>query len=155
EEFDLRRPIQWVDGRMPSFETKLATPPKHEWMELVKYWNGGGIAPVWFVADPLRSDLALVDHAEPEVSYRWGFSVHALIGGVRPSEMDWYVLDRPAWFLGEGWAVTPETAGVAREDGRGVSRAPIMGWIRRDLGPTTLMIGGRNLTNPGTSANAL
>jgi hypothetical protein len=154
EEFDLRRPISWVDRQIPPFKTKLATPPKHEWLELVKYWNSGGTAPVWFVADPLRSDLALFDHANPEVSYRWGFGVHDLIGGIRPDEMDWYIIDRPAWYLGEGWAMTPETAGVAQEDGRGPSRAPITGWIRRDLGPTTVMIGGRNLATAGLSADA-
>ena len=46
----------------PAFSERLAAPPRHEWLELVKYWNGGGRGPVWFVADPLRSDLALVHH---------------------------------------------------------------------------------------------
>jgi hypothetical protein len=34
-------------------------------MEVVNYWNRGGRLPVWFVADPLRSDLALIDHEAP------------------------------------------------------------------------------------------
>jgi hypothetical protein len=152
EEFDLRRPIAWVGGRMPPLRSKLPTPPKHEWLELVKYWNTGGTAPVWFIADPLRSDLALVDHGEPEATYRWDFTAHDLIGGIRPNEMDWYILDRPAWYLGEGWAVTPETAGVAREDSRGPSYAPITAWIRRDPEAMTLMVGGRNLSDGGPSA---
>ena len=48
-----------------------------------------------------------------------------LIGGLRPNEMDWYRINPPGWFLGEGWALTPETAGLAGEDRRGPGRAPI------------------------------
>ena len=62
EELDMRRPITWMGSSMPTFSQRLPATPKHEWLELVKYWNDGGRAPVWFVADPLRSDLALVDH---------------------------------------------------------------------------------------------
>jgi hypothetical protein len=64
--------------------------------------------------------------------------------------MDWHVYDAPGWYLGEGWAVTPETAGVSREDGRDPLRGPIRAWIRRHAGASTLMLGGRNLS--GTPA---
>ncbi|HWF83515.1 MAG TPA: hypothetical protein VG222_01640, partial [Vicinamibacterales bacterium] len=57
EELDLRRPIQWVGAAMPRTAAHLPAPPKHEWLQLVQYWNDGGRDPVWFVADPLRSDL--------------------------------------------------------------------------------------------------
>jgi hypothetical protein len=60
--------------------------------------------------------------------------------------MDWYVLDAPGWYLGEGWALTPETAGVATEDRRGPGIAPIEGWIRRRPDAAVMMIGGRNMT---------
>ena len=125
----------------------LPAPPKHEWLELVKYWNRGGRAPIWFVADPPRSDLALVDrHAmSRRGTYRWPFAQTDLIGGVRPNVMDWHLIQPPGWYLGEGWSLTPETAGVARDEGRGPGRAPIQGWLRRRSGPVTLMIGGRNL----------
>jgi hypothetical protein len=66
--------------------------------------------------------------------------------------MDWYTIEAPDWFLGEGWAITPETAGIAKEDGRGPGIAPVSGWIRRWREPLTLMIGGRNLTTAGTPA---
>ena len=80
------------------------------------------------MADPLRTDLALVDRREAHMSrYRWPFEQHALIGGVRPDVMDWYRLRDPAWYLGEGWALTPETAGGAEEDGRGPGRGGIQG----------------------------
>jgi hypothetical protein len=150
EDLDLRRPIQWVGAAMPPFARRLGAPPRHEWLELVKYWNGGGQAPVWFVADPRRTDLALLDHSvDRRRAYRWPLTYPVLIGGVRPNEMDWYVFDSPGWYLGEGWALTPETAGVAEEDHRGPALAPIEGWIRRRRDAVMLMIGGRNL---GTAA---
>jgi hypothetical protein len=146
EELDLRRPAVWTGG-LPPFTEHLPAPPKHEWLELVKYWNRGGRAPIWFVADPARSDLALVDrHAVARRgTYRWLFAQTDLIGGVRPNVMDWDLIQAPGWYLGEGWSLTPETAGVARDEGRGPGRAPIQGWIRRRSDAVTLMIGGRNL----------
>jgi hypothetical protein len=95
EDLDLRRPIQWVGGGMPQVSARLPAPPKHEWLELAKYWNAGGRAPVWFVADPLRSDLALVDHGPPRGSYFWPLRFPVLVGGVRPNTMEWYSLDVP------------------------------------------------------------
>ena len=152
EYFDLRRPFQWVGDKLPSFSQRLATPPKHEWLEVVKYWNAGGREPVWFIADPLRSDLALFKYHRRPVAYRWPFSATVLLGGARPNEMDWHVVESPDWYLGEGWAITPETAGTAREDRKGPGYGPISGWIRRYAQPVTLMIGGRNLTDAGPPA---
>ena len=57
QELDLRRPSVWAGG-LPPLAEHLPAPPKHEWLELVNYWNRGGRAPIWFVADPPRSDLA-------------------------------------------------------------------------------------------------
>ncbi len=152
EYFDFRRPFQWVGNRLPQFSQRLATPPKHEWLEVVKYWNSGGREPVWFIADPLRSDLALFKYAQRPVIYRWPFSPTILMGGARPSEMDWHRIESPDWYLGEGWALTPETAGTAREDRKGPGYGPIQGWIRRNPGPGTLMVGGRNLAGAGPAA---
>jgi hypothetical protein len=143
--FDLRRPFQWVGDRLPQFSLRLPTPPKHEWLEVVKYWNAGGREPVWFVADPPRSDLALFHFHHRPIRYRWPFPDTILLGGARPNEMDWQIIESPDWYLGEGWAVTPETAGTAREDRKGPALGGISGWIRRYAEPVTLMIGGRNL----------
>jgi hypothetical protein len=143
--FDLRRPFQWAGDRLPEFAQRLPTPPKHEWLSVVNYWNSGGREPVWFVADPPRSDLALFKvHSSPAL-YRWPFPDTVLLGGARPGEMDWHVIESPDWYLGEGWAMTPETAGTAREDHKGPGLGGIRGWIRRYAEPVTLMIGGRNL----------
>ena len=133
DDLDLRRPIAW-DG-LPAVDRRLAAPPKLEWLEVVKYWNSGGRQPVWFVADPPRSDLALFRRQRPPARYRWAFDLPLVMGGVRPNEMDWHVIDPPDWYLGEGWAMTPETAGLAKETGRGPSRGGIQGWI-----PERLMI---------------
>jgi hypothetical protein len=146
EELDTRRPMRWLEPGLPPFVRRLPAPPKHEWLELVKYWNSGGTSPAWFVADPLRTDLALIDDPPGSArSYDWPIEYPVLVGGVRPGNMEWHVLEAPSWYLGEGWALTPETAGVAAEDRRGPGIAPIDGWIRRRAEALTVMIGGRNL----------
>ena len=50
--------MQWAGADVPTFSSHLGAPPKHEWLELVKHWNAVWRAPVWFVADPHRTDLA-------------------------------------------------------------------------------------------------
>ena len=143
ESLDLRRPMKWIGEALPAAAHTLPAPPQHEWLEAVKYWNGGGSAPVWFVVDPLRTSIDLVQHGDP-VPFRWPLAYPVLLSGARPNEMDWYRVERPEWYLGEGWALTPEAAGVADADRRGPSRAPIDGWISRGAFGGSLMIGGRN-----------
>jgi hypothetical protein len=58
----------------------------------------------------------------------------------------------PAWFLGEGWALSPEVAGVSGVDGKGPSRGGAAGWMRASPVPRRLVIGGRNLGGPGAPA---
>jgi hypothetical protein len=122
----------------------LAAPPQHEWLEAVKYWNGGGRAPLWLVVDPARASIDLVQHGDPR-RYRWALPYPVLLSGVRPNEMDWYRIDQPEWYVGEGWALTPEAAGVADADGRDPSHGPITGWVHgAAVSGGTLMIGGRS-----------
>ena len=73
------------------------------------------------------------------------FDDPALVGGARPDEMDWYVLGTPGWFLAEGWALTPETSGVADRDKKGPGDNQATGYVRRRPGAMQMMIGGRNL----------
>ncbi len=143
ESLDLRRPIAWAGDAMPNDARTLLAPPQHEWLEPVKYWNSGGRAPVWFVVDPLRTSIDLVQHGEP-TEYRWALPYPVLMSGVRPNEMNWYRVDRPEWYVGEGWSLTPEAAGVADADRRGLSHGPIEGAIRGDTFGGVLMIGGRS-----------
>jgi hypothetical protein len=161
-----RRAREWQGAAFPW--TVLPAPVGHEWLELVKYWRDGGRAPIWFVADPRRTDLALIDPASRRLRRHYGWTVErvapdplsrrlafsfprlfqapALVGGARPDEMDWYVMAPPQWFLGEGWALTPETSGMADQEKKGPDRpAGAVGYIRRRPEATRLVIGGRNL----------
>jgi hypothetical protein len=142
--FDFRRPIVWADGALPRFERTLPAPPQHEWLEPMRYWNSGGRAPVWFVVDPRRSSIDLVQHGDP-AQYRWPLPYPILAGGSRPDEMDWYRVEQPEWYVGEGWALTPEAAGVANADKRGPAYGPIHAGVHRTaISNGTLMVGGRS-----------
>jgi hypothetical protein len=165
-----RRAREWQGQAFPW--TVLPAPIGHEWLELVKYWQGGGQAPVWFIADPRRTDLALIDPASRGFvrHYAWTvervaadplsrqlafsfpqlFAWPALVGGARPDVMDWYVIAPPQWFVGEGWALTPETAGIANQEKKGPGYpAGAVAYVRRRADATRLVIGGRNLGAPG------
>lgn len=125
----------------------LPAPPKREWLELVNYWRDGGTAPIWFLAEPDRTDLALIDPRARRLvgSYRLPVDQRFFLSGVRPSGVDWYELDRPGWFVAEGWALTPETAGVAAAANHGPAHAPVTAYVRRRDEPAVMVIGGRHL----------
>ncbi len=125
----------------------LPAPPKHEWLELVKRWRAGARGPVWFFTEPRRTDLALIDPQAQRVrgEYAWPFSSRVYLGGIRPDNLRWIVINEPGWFAGEGWDLTPETAGVAHLDGRGLDHGPITTWVRGRAGAAVVMIGGRHL----------
>ncbi|HUE87070.1 MAG TPA: DUF2723 domain-containing protein, partial [Vicinamibacterales bacterium] len=132
----------------------LASPPGREWLELVKYWRDGGQAPIWFLAEPERTDLALIDpHARRLVrSYRLPVDRRFFMSGSRPSGVDWLAINPPGWFAAEGWALTPESGGVAAEAGRGPAFGGATAYVRRRDGPAVLMIGGRHLLKGGPAA---
>jgi len=155
EELDLRRPIKWIGENMPPVAQKLPSPPQHEWLEIVKYWNSGGRAPVWFIADPLRTDIDLMQHSDP-TKYRWSIPYPVLLSGVRPNEMDWHRIVRPEWYVGEGWSLTPEASGVTETDHRGLTAGPIDAWIAKEALTGTMVVGGRNFESaPRSIALAL
>lgn len=144
-----------VEATKPQGVRMLASPPKREWLEVVEHWLKDGSGPVWFLADPLRTDLALIDPKSVTVkrSYRWPPELAMLVSGVRPTSVDWIELTDPAWFVAEGWALTPETAGVAATAGRSPAKGPIKGYVRRRPEPMALMIGGRNLAAAGQGSS--
>jgi hypothetical protein len=122
-----------------------------EWLGPVEYWRGGGRGTVWFLADPKRTDLALIDpqNRRDVTRYRWAVAGHPVLSGTRPLAADWYRIAPPGWFVGEGWGLTPETGGVAQSTGTGVDRKPIEGYVRRRPGPMHLLIGGRHFSAAG------
>jgi hypothetical protein len=124
----------------------LAAPRDYEWLELTRAWREGYDGEVWFVADPRRTDLALIDqeHARTR-EYRWPFKGAVYVGGARPDELDWHVLSNPGWFLEQGWALTPEIAGITERDNGGPHRRPSVGWVRRRAAESLMTIGGRHL----------
>ena len=130
-------------------------PPRlYEWLGPVAYWRHGGTAPIWFFADPRRTDLALIDpRARQDVTrYTWAVADRPELSGVRPVGADWYRIPPPGWFTEEGWSLTPEAGGLARATAAGPDRQPIRAWVRRRAGPLHLLVGGRHLGEPGDPA---
>jgi hypothetical protein len=148
-----RRARPW-SGALPG--RLLESPRDYEWLEVTRTWREGDESDVWFVADPRRTDLALIDSEHRRTrEYRWPFDPVVYVGGARPDELDWHIYSQPGWFLEQGWALTPEIAGITERDGWGPHRKPSIGWIRRRPGETMLMIGGRHLGGPTEPPAAL
>ena len=146
--YAVRRPLQAADvGPLHVVEP----PTQYEWLGLVDYWRQGGTAPVWFLADARRTDLALIDAQSRTdvVRYRWAVEQRGELSGTRPLGVDWYRFGVPGWFAGRGWSLTPETGGLAQANGEGPDRRPIEAWVRRRSGLFHLVVGARHLGNPG------
>jgi hypothetical protein len=144
--FSLWRALQAAPGSLPLVEPR----PRYEWRGPVEYWKSGGTGPVWFLADPRRTDLALVDQASrQDVSrFLWAVAARPELAGSRPLGADWYRIAAPGWF-----ALTPET-GLVQADAAGPVHRPIEAWVRRRPGPLHLVVGGRHLGEPGDPAAA-
>jgi hypothetical protein len=142
--------VRPLEAEHVAFERQLPAPPRLEWLELAKYWASGATAPIWFLADPLRSDLALIDpHSRDDATdVRWPMVARPAFGGMRPSAVRWHRMSAPNWFAEDGWALSPEAAGMARLMTRGPHLAPITARVRRRPGAARLLIGGRNLAGP-------
>ena len=109
----------------------LDAPAGHEWLELVRYWREGGAAagpgslptcaaPTWRSIDPASR------HANGHYDWSTPFAA-GVLGGTRPGALDWVVIDGPpAWFLGQGWALSPEIAGVRMSTAR--ARRSVARW---------------------------
>lgn len=147
----LQRPLE-ADPR--DLGARLPSPPRREWLELVRHWRTGATGPVWFLADPRRTDLALID---PEArrdreDFTWGIPSLSMFGGMRPEDVSLIRMRPPGWFAGEGWSLTPETAGMARLMGRGPHLEPVSAWVRRRGEAALVVVGGRNLGAAGGPA---
>jgi hypothetical protein len=138
------RPLEAEDF---DIATQLPSPPRREWLELDKYWKTGTSEPLWFLADPMRSDLALIDPASRQdvTEFSWPLVARPAFGGMRPAAVRWYRMPAPGWFAEEGWALTPETSGIAGVMGRGPHLGPITAMVRRRASAARILIGGRNL----------
>ena len=81
--------------------------------------------------------------------FRWKVDGRSPLSGTRPLAADWYRLNPPGWFAGEGWGLTPETGGIAQAGKTGVDRRPIEALVRRRPGPMHLLVGGRHFSAAG------
>ena len=147
-----RRAVDWLEFSEPGpsgigSARVLKGPHGREWLPLINLWRGAPSSPVFFVADPRRTDLALIDPASRRspLAFRWGFVEPPFVGGTRPGDSDLHVLRPPGWMLDRGWALTAEVAGVTAKDGLGPHRKPSIAWIRERQDGATLLIGGRHL----------
>jgi len=152
--FSLRRPLQ---ASAPEHITIVEPRRSYEWLGLVDYWRRGNDAPIWFLADTRRTDLALIDpQSRTDVTrFRWKAADRWTMSGARPVGVDWYVFRPPGWFAGEGWSLTPEAGGLSQAAGTGIDRRPIEAYVRRRSGPLRVMVGGRHFSAPGDSAVTL
>jgi hypothetical protein len=99
----------------------LPSPPMREWLQLAKYWRAGRTEPVWFLADPPRTDIELIDPLSRRLHahYIWNFPRLLFIGGSRPDIVDLIQIDSPpGWFAEDGWHLTPETLTTSERLGR-------------------------------------
>lgn len=145
-----RQVLVWEREGIPF--TRLASERGAEVLEVVEHWRTGATDPMWFLANPARRDLAMIDarartlHAR----YRWHPDTRALVALARPADVDAWIIRQPRWMLGRGWAVTPEIGGVTSALGLGPHRAPAPAYLRREAAPLRVVIGGRHLGADGT-----
>ncbi len=115
---------------------------------LAAYWHGGGRARVWYLSDPARSDLELVDPLSRRVDahYGWMFPREAFMSGVRPDILDLVSIDSPpGWFAETGWHLTPETLNISEQQGR----AEGIAYIRNRPDAALLVLGGESTQAAG------
>lgn len=147
---EARQVLVWEREGIPF--TRLATERGAEVLEVVNHWRTGATDPMWFLANPARRDLAMIDarartlHAR----YRWHPDTRTLVALARPADVDAWIIVPPRWMLGRGWAVTPEIGGVTSALGLGPHRAPALAYLRREDAPLRVVIGGRHLGADGT-----
>ena len=144
---DLHRHQAWEP--IPPMRTLPAT-RDYEWLELVTLWQEGYDGPIWFLADPKRTDLRLIDPQQRRLLRQYGWPERDLpfIGGIRPNRIDWHFIQRPGWFLGRGWALSPEIGGLTARDRAGPGHQPAVAWVRRRDMAATMLLGGRHLGTP-------
>jgi hypothetical protein len=145
-----------VFGRAFEADPRLGRPLTarrgREWLDVATTWRRDGAGPRWLLAEPHRTDIALFDPVSRQVrgQYDWTFDAARYIGGTRPGPVTWHELaERPGWVVGEGWALTPELAGIASRDATGLSRGSIEALVARRPERSVAIVGGRHLGASG------
>ncbi len=129
----------------------LNAPPMREWLELAAYWRDGNTAPVWFLADPARTDIELIDPLSRTLHarYVWSFPRQNFMSGVRPDIVDLVRIDSPpGWFGEEGWHLTSETLNMSERLGKHEAVA----FVKSRPDQALLVIGGESTSATGDTA---
>jgi hypothetical protein len=122
-----------------------------EWLELAAYWRRGNTAPVWFLADPARTDIELIDPLSRTLRahYVWHFPREKFMSGVRPDIVDLIRIDSPpGWFAEEGWHLTSESLNMSERLRRHKGTA----FVRSRPDAALLVIGGESTSDTGDVA---
>jgi hypothetical protein len=130
----------------------LPSPVMNESSELASYWLGGGSAPVFYLADPARQDLALVDPLSMRVHahYTWKFPRESFISGVRPDAVDLVRIESPpGWFAEGGWHLTPETLNISER--QHLSEA--IAHVKRRTEPALFVMGAESTAASGGTSS--
>jgi hypothetical protein len=117
----------------------VRTRPGIEWRGLNRYWTYGGDQPVWFLNDPSRSTLRLVDPESQSViaSWRWPEAVSRLLQGARPMQVRLVRINPPEWFAESGAFLMEQTPGSERSPA-----GPHLLFVRAAAEPRTLGVFG-------------
>jgi hypothetical protein len=124
---------------------EAVVPTSHEWMGILPRLDRARVQS-WWLVDPRRGDRVAIDPRSvlPRERFAWPMPLAPLLGGLRPHPFEWLVIDDPSWVLHDGWALTPELAGLSDAAGRGPGfRDGAVATVRTHESARTLMIGGR------------
>lgn len=138
--------LQEVLAPAPPWQT-VSWPEHYEWQSMVGHWRRGATAPVWFVADPRRTNLSLIDRRSRRMLGSFGLDARAewVLNGLRPKAVTWWEFRAPAWIAVKGFALTPEVGGLAARDGHGPALGGAVALVRRSPTGAVLVAGGRHL----------
>lgn len=144
-ELDWYRP-SWDVGPQPH-------PGEREWLAIVDHWRSGSTGPIWFLTDVSRTDIAVFDPRARSLRGQYELPAEArrLMPTPRLEDINWWEIRRPGWMLGNGWALTPELAGMTAADRAAPHQRGAEAFLLRRSTPLTLMIGGRYLSPAGSS----
>lgn len=128
----------------------VSPPDLYEWQSTVEHWARGGTAPIWFVADPRRTDLALIDRRSKRLLETFELKTQAtwILNGLRPKAFDWWELQPPAWIALKGFALTPEVGGLSARDHHGPVFDGAVALVRRSATGAVLVVSGRHVGRP-------
>ena len=122
-------------GRATVRAALLPAPRDYEWLELTRAWRERDATQTWFVADPRRTDLALIDPREPRPRCRIaGRSTAPPTSAARARRDRLARSTSPDGSSSRAGRSRPRRPASPQRDGWGPHRRPSVGWVRRRAG---------------------